>query len=493
MEPHRVGHAGQHWPRVGLYPRVSCDESSFSPRVISLRNLSVLFPSKLLRSEKWCTGPVTFRERRSVRLKTIAVSLRPCFRLRSRPIGAILACSALQIPTGSLRETMVPTAHNLRWYQTIFRDPTPRRSALLQHVAPQGLAVMLYALVGAESNCADVWQPTGPKQSDALFQQHQNSKAHPFPSIAPPARKKKRSTIRCTRVPLIGSIAVRVVDSVSVDNKGGKEGGSGSQAISSRLVRMFGEEALVSGETESPGKDQKAVAAERWARGWRGNPLLLFPEGTTSNGSCLLRFKTGVFAGGLPVHPVTVQYDSQRFSPAFESIYAWVHIFRMLAEPAHHLRVEYLPRYCPTPEQRADRALYAKAVQGVFCKAMGLPAVDTGYAEKTTYHKYLRKSFQTHPWGAAAVLLPAPDLHSALLAKAPGHSCNERTSWVQKEGPNSDGSGGGMVEGGENDIVTAASSTERSIDSAVGVAGTGGSADKGEGRLRRRNGERAVH
>ncbi|CAN0361284.1 unnamed protein product, partial [Laminaria digitata] len=140
-----------------------------------------------------------------------------------------------------------------------------------------------------------------------------------------------------------------------------------------------------------------------------GNPLLLFPEGTTSNGSCLLRFKTGVFAGGMPVYPVIVKYDCRRFSPAFESILFPVHTLRMLAEPANHLRVKYLPRYSPTPEERADRTLYAKAAQRIFCEAMDLPAVDSGYAEKTKYHTYLMKQFQAHPWGKAAFCLPRPD------------------------------------------------------------------------------------
>lgn len=130
-----------------------------------------------------------------------------------------------------------------------------------------------------------------------------------------------------------------------VDNKGRKAGGSGSEAIAARLLRMFGEEALADGavasqqqqeqqrqeggEAAEEGSPSSAMgsattrprlptAAENWARGWRGNPLLLFPEGTTSNGSCLLRFKTGVFASGVPVYPVTVKYNVRRFSPAFE-------------------------------------------------------------------------------------------------------------------------------------------------------------------------------
>lgn len=147
-------------------------------------------------------------------------------------------------------------------------------------------------------------------------------------------------------MPLIGSIAAHIVDCVPVDNKGGRAGGSGTEAIAARLRRMFGGEALANGAAapqprsgeqppspSSPARDGAAAAEaaaatpvssrsaaleQGWARGWKGNPLLLFPEGTTSNGSCLLRFKTGVFASGVPVHPVTVTYGVGRFSPAFE-------------------------------------------------------------------------------------------------------------------------------------------------------------------------------
>lgn len=166
----------------------------------------------------------------------------------------------------------------------------------------------------------------------------------PPPPPAPPFCRACPSTNfsckhSCLQVPLIGGIAARIVDCVPVDNKGGKAGGSGSQAIATRLLRMFGKEALANGGTVAAAASQQepapegealssngggaakskpTVAEENWARGWRGNPLLLFPEGTTSNGSCLLRFKTGVFAGGVPVHPVTVKYEARRFSPAFE-------------------------------------------------------------------------------------------------------------------------------------------------------------------------------
>lgn len=43
-----------------------------------------------------------------------------------------------------------------------------------------------------------------------------------------------------------------------------------------------------------------------------GRPLLLFPEGTTSNGHFLLPFKTGAFLAGLPLRPVVMRYSEVR-------------------------------------------------------------------------------------------------------------------------------------------------------------------------------------
>lgn len=309
----------------------------------------------------------------------------------------------------------------------------------------------------------------------------------------------------CIQVPIAGSIAKRVLDSVSVDNKGGKEGGSGSQAIAARLERMFGKKTLEDWQNnvtrcssaESGSESAHArrnnfppggAKAESWARGWRGNPLLLFPEGTTSNGSCLLRFKTGVFAGGMPVYPIAISYKYTRFSPAFESILVSVHTFRMLAEPANHLSVKFLPRYCPTAEQRIDRVAYAKAVQGVFCEATGLPPADSGYAEKAKYHKYLRQSYQEHPWGKAAFLLPAPDRHRGVTSVQWGNdNVFDPGSGIKDDAESESGAAGTghMSRHGHNGYGVSAD--RGSCHGHVG--GLGADAD-GRGLLRRRKPEK---
>ncbi|KAG2628174.1 hypothetical protein PVAP13_3KG231200 [Panicum virgatum] len=48
--------------------------------------------------------------------------------------------------------------------------------------------------------------------------------------------------------------------------------------------------------------------------------MLLFPEGTTTNGDYLLPFKTGAFIAKAPVQPVILRYPYRRFNPAWESM-----------------------------------------------------------------------------------------------------------------------------------------------------------------------------
>ncbi|CAM9179614.1 unnamed protein product [Choristocarpus tenellus] len=214
----------------------------------------------------------------------------------------------------------------------------------------------------------------------------------------------------CLNVPIIGKVAMIVLDSVSVDNKGEKAGGSGFDAIAKRLDAMFGCEEQTGPEEATGAVGAKAGGMTETgveSTGWRGNPLVIFAEGTTSNGGCLLRFKTGIFAAGArPVHPVVLQFPFSRFSPAYESIPTHTHILRLLSEPFNTLTVKFLPRHEPTPAEVADPVQYAKAVQAEMSEALGgLHTVEAGYAQKMEYHKYIRQKYSEHPWGFLAPLL----------------------------------------------------------------------------------------
>jgi len=48
--------------------------------------------------------------------------------------------------------------------------------------------------------------------------------------------------------------------------------------------------------------------------------LLIYPEGTQTNGDYLVGFKKGAFAGLMTVQPIIIKYKWKQFSPTWEGI-----------------------------------------------------------------------------------------------------------------------------------------------------------------------------
>merc|ERR1719203_722051 len=109
---------------------------------------------------------------------------------------------------------------------------------------------------------------------------------------------------------------------------------------------------------------QEAIAeyCENWRPGDR--PLLIFPEGTTTNGRGLIDFKKGAFVSGRPVRPVLIVYTGP-FDPATTSytmsetgdISAFSHAewaAQMVGHFKHSCEVRVLPPYLPSEEEQQD-------------------------------------------------------------------------------------------------------------------------------------------
>lgn len=62
------------------------------------------------------------------------------------------------------------------------------------------------------------------------------------------------------------------------------------------------------------------------------SPLCMAPEGTCSNGKCLMNFRTGAFVPGVAVLPLLIQYPHKRFNPAWTLQSAAVTFFRILGQ-----------------------------------------------------------------------------------------------------------------------------------------------------------------
>jgi len=147
-------------------------------------------------------------------------------------------------------------------------------------------------------------------------------------------------------------------------------------------------------------------------------PMVVFPEATTTNGSCLLPFKTGVFAAETKVQPVLLEYHWERFNVSWESIGLLRHMVYLLAQSSHHCTMTILnPIDPPTPEETKlvlrqqeastmkggamdwnDAALrqrliaknFASKTRHIMSKIGNLPYSGMTYKEKEKYHNELR-------------------------------------------------------------------------------------------------------
>ena len=122
-------------------------------------------------------------------------------------------------------------------------------------------------------------------------------------------------------------------------------------------------------------------------------PILIFPEGTTTNGSYLLPFRTGAFVANVPVQPILLHYNqgstSSRFHPSWESISFRRHLWRLLAQPQHTCRMTFLSVFHPHEGEGA--AQFAERVRQAMATAGNLQLSDLRYKDKAAYHAKLRE------------------------------------------------------------------------------------------------------
>ncbi|ETO12722.1 hypothetical protein RFI_24653 [Reticulomyxa filosa] len=119
-------------------------------------------------------------------------------------------------------------------------------------------------------------------------------------------------------------------------------------------------------------------------------PLVCFPEGTTTNGKCMLQFRRGIFNAGVPVQPVAIRFKYKHFNPSWESIYFTHHTFRCMTQLYNHVEMYILPTVFPTEEEKNDPCLYAWNVQQLIRQVLDLPIYMCNRDMKIKgYHAYM--------------------------------------------------------------------------------------------------------
>uniref|UniRef100_I3JJB9 Lysophosphatidylcholine acyltransferase 1 n=1 Tax=Oreochromis niloticus TaxID=8128 RepID=I3JJB9_ORENI len=90
--------------------------------------------------------------------------------------------------------------------------------------------------------------------------------------------------------------------------------------------------------------------------------IMIFPEGTCTNRSCLITFKPGAFIPAVPVQPVVIRYPNKLVSKLVKGFL-------------------FLPIYTPSEEEKKNPALFAINVRRIMAKALGVPITDYSFED----------------------------------------------------------------------------------------------------------------
>ncbi|XP_053449361.1 lysophosphatidylcholine acyltransferase 1 [Nycticebus coucang] len=106
--------------------------------------------------------------------------------------------------------------------------------------------------------------------------------------------------------------------------------------------------------------------------------IMIFPEGTCTNRTCLITFKPGAFIPGVPVQPVVLRYPNKldTITWTWQGPGAFKILWLTLCQFHNQVEIEFLPVYTPSEEEKRSPALYASNVRRIMAEALGISVTD---------------------------------------------------------------------------------------------------------------------
>uniref|UniRef100_A0A2P2L0J5 Lysophospholipid acyltransferase LPEAT2-like n=1 Tax=Rhizophora mucronata TaxID=61149 RepID=A0A2P2L0J5_RHIMU len=109
--------------------------------------------------------------------------------------------------------------------------------------------------------------------------------------------------------------------------------------------------------------------------------VLLFPEGTTTNGRALASFQLGAFIPGCPVQPVVVRYPHVHFDQSWGNISLGKLMFRMFTQFHNFMEIEYLPIVSPLDCNKDDPAEFAQRTSNAMATCLNVVQTFHSYGD----------------------------------------------------------------------------------------------------------------
>uniref|UniRef100_A0A8D2E0S7 Lysophosphatidylcholine acyltransferase 2 n=1 Tax=Sciurus vulgaris TaxID=55149 RepID=A0A8D2E0S7_SCIVU len=122
---------------------------------------------------------------------------------------------------------------------------------------------------------------------------------------------------------------------------------------------------------------KRATSGGEWPQ------ILVFPEGTCTNRSCLITFKPGAFIPGVPVQPILLRYPNKLDTVTWTwQGYTFIQLCVLtLCQPFTKMELEFMPVQVPNDAEKSDPVLFANRVRNLMAESLGIPVTDHTYED----------------------------------------------------------------------------------------------------------------
>ncbi|KAK4738710.1 hypothetical protein R3W88_002407 [Solanum pinnatisectum] len=117
--------------------------------------------------------------------------------------------------------------------------------------------------------------------------------------------------------------------------------------------------------------------------------VLLFPEGTTTNGRSIISFQLGAFIPGYPIQPVIVRYPHVHFDQSWGNVSLAMLMFRMFTQFHNFMEVEYLPVITPHENRKESAVRLAQRTGHAVASALNVVQTSHSYGDVLLLSKAL--------------------------------------------------------------------------------------------------------
>jgi lysophosphatidylcholine acyltransferase/lyso-PAF acetyltransferase len=144
-------------------------------------------------------------------------------------------------------------------------------------------------------------------------------------------------------------------------------------------------------------RDDVVIRLKERINKFEKNPLttsqvLIFPEGTTTNGEYIISFKKGAFSNLTPLKLYAIKYNKKNYSPAFDSLELGRSFLFTLTQFYNSVTLYDLGVYYPDHlklKSEDDWQIYANKVKDIFLKVLNAKSSEMGFGDKMVYYKTL--------------------------------------------------------------------------------------------------------